>query len=217
MGAKVSGMSELKVKARAQIWLTSDYHLGHENIIRFSNRPFANVKEMDEALLTYHNELVKPQDHVYNLGDVTLDRGGQKQRGQFIRLMRKFHGHKRLLLGNHDHFPIQTYLEAGFEKIYATWRGIDNLMFSHVPIHPMSMGSATANIHGHIHDNVSPSPVVWGGYEERPLAVPKVTPYVNVCVEWTEYRPIAIEDVHVRIRNSVDWWREEQDGKSVGV
>lgn len=192
-----------------RLWFTSDYHLGHENIIRYSQRPFSNAKEMDEALLQYHNELVKPEDHVYNLGDVTMLRGGAVQQAAFIARMKQFHGHKRLLLGNHDHFPISTYLTAGFEKIYATWRGIENILLSHFPVHPSSIGSAVANVHGHIHQNASPAPVVFKGYVESP-SQPKAQPYINICVEHTNYRPIPLEDLQVRIRTAVKRYEESQ-------
>jgi calcineurin-like phosphoesterase family protein len=192
----------------SEIWLSSDLHLSHENIIKFCGRPFANVKEMDEALLTYHNELVKPWDHWYNLGDLTMERGGGLVKAGFIKKMRRFHGHKRLLLGNHDHFPTQVYMDCGFEKIYGTWRGIDNLLFSHYPVHPTSIGRARANIHGHIHQNPSPPPARFDGYtsawnEDSSHLKGMITPYVNVCVEMTAYRPIHLDEVNTRVAAAI--------------
>lgn len=178
------------------LWFTSDWHLGHENIIKYSGRPFANAREMDEALLTWHNELVKPSDHVYNLGDLTMLRGGRVQQEIFTTKMRQFHGHKRLLLGNHDHFPIEVYLRAGFEKIYATWRGIDNILLSHIPIHSGSIGSAVANVHGHTHTHPNEPPILGVTKDGKVL----VKPYVNICVEVTNYRPISLDEVKQRIR-----------------
>lgn len=179
-----------------QIWLTSDWHLGHTNIIKFCGRPFANATEMDQALLDYHNQFVKPSDHVYNLGDLTMQRGGKVNQEAFIKQIKRFNGHKRLLLGNHDHFPIKTYLEAGFEKIYATWRGIGRgFIISHIPIHPGSLGSASANVHGHIHDQASPKSALF--VKENGSVV--VKPYINICVEVTNYRPLAIEEVEALI------------------
>ena len=54
------------------IWFTSDNHFGHENIIKFSNRPFYNVDEMDATMVMRWNEVVKPTDIVYHLGDFCL-------------------------------------------------------------------------------------------------------------------------------------------------
>lgn len=183
-----------------ELWFSSDLHLGHDNIIKFSGRPFANARDMDEALLENHNKLVKPEDHWYNLGDVTMLRGGRVQQEIFCSKIRKFNGHKRLLLGNHDHFPVQTYLDAGFEKIYATWRGIDNILLSHFPIHPESMSTARANVHGHIHANESPKPVLQVTKSGEVI----VKPYVNICVEKTAYGPITLDEVNSLIRKGIE-------------
>lgn len=54
------------------IWFTADHHLGHANIIKFCDRPFASVEEMDAALIANWNKVIKPLDVVYHLGDFTL-------------------------------------------------------------------------------------------------------------------------------------------------
>lgn len=178
-----------------QRWFTSDLHFWHENIIRFSDRPYADAKEMNEALVDNWNTFVKPEDHVYNLGDVTLRRGGKDQQEEFIALNRKLNGHKRLFLGNHDHWDTMVYLRAGFEKIYATWRDEQNIIYSHFPLHPSSLGGVQANVHGHIHSNPSPEPAVFHGKDGNLIIVP----YINICVEWTNYHPINFDQLQERI------------------
>jgi calcineurin-like phosphoesterase family protein len=173
-----------------EMWFCSDHHLWHENIIGYTGRPFSNAEEMNEALLESHNELVKPQDHVYFLGDMTMLRNG-RDKERFIQEVRKYNGHKRLFLGNHDHFSIKTYLDAGFEKIYATWRTEDNIIFSHIPIHPQSLGSVIANVHGHIHE----------APEYEPAFVnDRCIPYINVSMENIDYKPINREELLIRIK-----------------
>lgn len=181
-------------------WFVSDHHLWHENIIKYCARPFANVKEMNEALLTYHNERVKPEDHVYFLGDVTLMRGGRVQKAMFCEEVRKYHGHKTLFLGNHDHWPVEVYREAGFEKVRATWRDEDGLLYSHIPIHPASMSTAKANVHGHIHNNQGNDfkPVLQVNKEGKVF----VKPYINVSVEVINYRPISFEELMVKVEEA---------------
>lgn len=55
----------------ARYW-TSDLHLGHVNIIRYCDRPFADVREMNDELIRRWNETVSSDDEVWVLGDVAL-------------------------------------------------------------------------------------------------------------------------------------------------
>jgi calcineurin-like phosphoesterase family protein len=172
-------------------WYCSDHHLWHHNILGYCNRPFKDIKEMNEMLLTYHNQYVKPSDHVSFLGDLTMMRGGSTQKRMFKEEIAKYNGHKRLYLGNHDHWSVDFYRECGFEKIYATWRTEEGLLCSHIPIHPRSLGSAIANVHGHIHDAPEYESVTVGD---------RIVPYINVSVEAIEYRPINKDEVLARIK-----------------
>lgn len=78
------------------IFFTSDSHFGHVNIIKYCNRPFSSVEEMDEVLIQRWNEKVKDNDFVYHLGDFTLGEDAQKY---FSRLK----GQIIVLPGSHDH------------------------------------------------------------------------------------------------------------------
>jgi calcineurin-like phosphoesterase family protein len=159
------------------IYIISDTHFGHENIIKYSSRPFANAAEMDEAMVANWNAVVKPSDHVYHLGDVAM-------RAQHLdAVMPRLNGHKRLVRGNHDIFKTKKYLKW-FEEIHGM-RVMDNMLFTHVPIHPGSLGRFRANVHGHTHESTA-------------LAFP----YVNVCVEQTGYTPISLEYLSAKVREA---------------
>lgn len=171
------------------IWVTSDGHLNHENILKFTDsktgkriRPeFDTVQQMNECLLDSWNSVVKKGDIVYHLGDVFF---GPKE--DFQKMWPKFNGSKRLIVGNHDDI---IYLSAGgFFKKVQMWRMFPEfgLMFSHVPLHPSNLfrhnnGETLLNVHGHIHQNDSPD-----------------GPYRNVCVEKTNYTPVNIEELRVK-------------------
>lgn len=70
-------------------------NFGHNKIIKFCNRPFSSVEEMDEEMIKRWNEKIGPRDTVYHLGDFSFDRNPSKY---FDRL----NGHKILIKGNHD-------------------------------------------------------------------------------------------------------------------
>ena len=160
-------------------------------------------REMNEFMVTKWNETVSPSSHIYHLGDVTIERGGRVQQNKFINLIRSLNGHKRLLLGNHDHFPIETYIEAGFEKVRGPGRWIDGMLLSHYPVHEQSIGNARANVHGHCHSQPDIPPIIWNGYLNKPLNVPLVKPYINICVEHTEYRPVHLDEVNSKIDKDI--------------
>lgn len=165
------------------IWVTSDTHFNHTNIIKYCNRPFESAKHMNEMLVHNWNSVVKEKDIVYHLGDVYFDRNNEDLNSTW---MGKLNGRKRLILGNHDTGKDQR-LHGMFQKI-SVWRMFPEfgLLLTHVPVHETSLfRGATGNeddpeqlrnIHGHIHDVRSPS-----------------KHHRCVCVEQTNYKPVNIE------------------------
>lgn len=51
------------------IYFTADTHFGHSNIIKYCNRPFETIKEMDEILIENINKTVRSNDILWHLGD----------------------------------------------------------------------------------------------------------------------------------------------------
>lgn len=166
------------------IWLISDTHFNHENIISFCDRPFNDAKMMNDYLVTMWNETVKDGDKVYHLGDVYM--GGGFGREYTENLLLSLKGQKRLILGNHDNGKDQI-LHKVFKKI-DMWRMFTEfgLLLTHVPVHRSTLGEGRfrggemLNVHGHIHTNKSPE-----------------GPYKCVCVEQIDYRPINIEELRI--------------------
>lgn len=166
----------------SDIWVTSDTHFGHANILNFKDsggnpvRDFTSVEEMDEVMVSRWNQMVKPGDKVYHLGDVFF---GSKD--NFKALWPKLNGSKRLVVGNHD--DIKFLSSGGFFKKVMMWRVFTEfgLLLTHTPQHQSALTgrrNGLLNIHGHIHQNPSPD-----------------GPYKCVCVEQTDYYPVHIEDL----------------------
>lgn len=81
------------------IFFTADEHYGHENIIKYCNRPFQNVSEMDAELIRRHNEMVCQSDTVIHAGDFTL-----KNRTMANEYIKQLNGHHTFLKGSHDYW-----------------------------------------------------------------------------------------------------------------
>ena len=90
------------------IFFTADTHLGHENIIKYCNRPFNNVREMDEAIINNWNSVVKKDDLVYHLGDFCF-----KSLSYYTN---KLNGNIILIKGNHDFLEKEDY--KYFNQVY---------------------------------------------------------------------------------------------------
>lgn len=159
------------------IFIVSDTHFGHSNILKFTGndgnliRPrFSSVEEMDEHMVDRWNSTVRDGDIVYHLGDVYFEKGHQ--------VLKRLRGRKRLILGNHDNGKA-SYLQCSFEKILM-WRMFPefNCVLTHVPIHESGMFKVQYNLHGHIHQNKSPTPR-----------------HINCSVEVQDYTPKSIEEL----------------------
>jgi calcineurin-like phosphoesterase family protein len=99
----------------SKIFLVSDSHISHSNIISYCNRPFANVREMDETLINNWNSVVSSNDTVYFLGDFAFANNG-KIRATLNRLNRK----KLIFIkGNHDlRITDKKWLEMGVDEVH---------------------------------------------------------------------------------------------------
>lgn len=80
-----------------RLFFTADHHWHHERIIKYCQRPFSNVEEMDEKLITNWNNVVGDDDIVFHLGDFA--KGGSSE---WSRLLQRLKGKIYLILGNHD-------------------------------------------------------------------------------------------------------------------
>ena len=120
------------------VFLTSDTHIGHAGVCRFLRddgvtklRPWDNPEEMDEEMVKRWNETVKPNDKVYHLGDVVINR-------KALNLLYRLNGDKVLIRGNHDIFRDEEYREH-FRELRA-YHIMNGMILSHIPIHTESLG-----------------------------------------------------------------------------
>jgi calcineurin-like phosphoesterase family protein len=182
------------------VFLTSDTHFGHAGVCRFTEadgltkiRPWTDPDEMDEEMIKRWNATVRPNDKVYHLGDVVINR-------KALKTLHRLNGDKVLIRGNHDIFRDEEYREH-FRELRA-YHVMNGMILSHIPVHEESLGRFGVNIHGHLHSNRVKKP---RGYDVKTgtmLYSDEIDPrYHCVCVEQTDFRPILFEDVMKRIKD----------------
>jgi calcineurin-like phosphoesterase family protein len=188
------------------VFLTSDTHFGHAGVCRFTEadgitkiRPWTDPDEMDEEMVKRWNDRVRPNDKVYHLGDVVINR-------KSLKTLHRLNGDKVLIRGNHDIFRDDEYREY-FRELRA-YHVMNGMILSHIPVHEASLGRFGTNIHGHLHTNRVKRAC---GVDARTGAVlygdENDVRYHCVCVEQTNFTPILLEDVYKRI---------EAEGGSIG-
>lgn len=161
-------------------WIIADPHFGHVNIIKYCNRPFSSVEEMNEILIQNWNKTVLPGDRVYVNGDVSINR-------RYLNIIHNLNGKKVLIKGNHDIFKLSDYLSC-FDDIRACMVEED-IVISHIPIFKGQSERFIGNIHGHIHD------------KRVLLASGEIDPYYYcVSVEHTDYKPILLEEAKEKLK-----------------
>lgn len=167
-------------------FLVSDTHFGHLGVCKFLRndgtklRPWDTPEEMDEEMVKRWNERVKPNDKVYHLGDVVINR-------RALKTLERLNGDKVLIKGNHDIFPLEEYT-----KYFRDIRAYDvknGVILSHIPVHTSQLRRFGTNIHGHLHSN---RVMKEDGIEIDPR-------YFSVCVELTNFTPILMDDVFKKI------------------
>jgi len=154
---------------------------------------------MDEEMVKRWNDRVRPNDKVYHLGDVVINR-------KSLSILHRLNGDKVLIRGNHDIFRDEEYREH-FRELRA-YHVMNGMILSHIPLHEASLGRFGVNIHGHLHSGRVKKARGVDAKTGSILYSDEIdTRYHCVCVEQTDFTPILFEDVIKRI---------EAEGGTVG-
>lgn len=140
------------------IFFTSDHHFGHKNILKYSNRPFKNIDEMNEELIKRWNSKIQPNDKVYHLGDVGLGNGEDLKE-----ILAQLNGKIYLIKGNHEGAAlhntkrfewIKDYHELGIKDEDAP-NGKRKIILLHYAMKVWrSSFRGTWHLYGHSHGNL---------------------------------------------------------------
>jgi calcineurin-like phosphoesterase family protein len=164
------------------MWFTSDEHYSHENIIKYCDRPFDSVTEMNEAMIANHNLKVGDDDIVYHLGDLHFG----KWRDFAANIAPRLRGAKHfLILGNHDpsiHAVMGTLKKWSFAfRIFEVNLGGVPFTLSHYPLeswHASFHGGM--QLFGHVHGQIPFDP------RKRRM---------DVGVDCNDFTPVLLDDI----------------------
>jgi len=133
-------------RLKMNYWWTSDYHFSHANIIKYCNRPFKTVEEMNETIIRKHNERVKPDDTVFFLGDFIFKGGKEGGVDRYRLFEKRLNGKYIFIRGNHDN---NNSLKTIIEKMYLYY-GKNKICMTHRP--EDADPGVPLNFCGHVHE-----------------------------------------------------------------
>ena len=173
-----------------KIWFTSDPHFMHTNIMKYTDRKFKDVDEMNETLINNWNNVVKDDDLIFCLGDFAL--GNEKGCHE---ILKRLNGHKALIKGNHEKtvlnksYNIDEFDGGIYERLEI--RVIDeevsnefqDIVLSHYPMLAWNKSHRGSwSLFGHVH----------GIFDGKPFLSPN---QLDVGVDSHNYTPISYEKV----------------------
>jgi calcineurin-like phosphoesterase family protein len=168
------------------VFVTSDNHFFHNNIIEYEKRPFENIKDMNEKMINSWNNVVKENDMVYIIGDFSFGNAIQTND-----ILKKLNGFKTLIIGNHDKFIDEKKFDKSlfYEICYYKKTNINGVQFvmCHYPF--ASKDNSEFQLYGHIHKN-----------DGLHIAESVAENSYNVGVDLNNYVPIPIENIFKQIK-----------------
>jgi len=189
---------DYKYNDGSKIFFTSDTHFGHSNIIKFCDRPFKDIEEMDYKLIEAWNKKVPADGLVFHLGDFAW--GGYEF---WKKIREQLNGDIILIKGNHDQKNMSTTAEQELFK-HATWQMLievegRKLWLNHFPFlcyagvyrEPKKL---VYQCYGHVHSG----PDKKG--QDLPRLVHTYPMQYDVGVDNNNYEPISWEELNTKIQ-----------------
>jgi calcineurin-like phosphoesterase family protein len=196
---------QTRFKDGSNIFFTSDTHFGHENIIKFCNRPFASLEEMDDALVNNWNGVVPEDGLVFHLGDFAWGNceAWEKYRSRLngrIILIRGNHDFKNGPQTDHDalklfeHVSQQMHIEIEGRSVYLNHFPYLCYGGMHRPL-----DKVVYQLFGHVHS--SSRNTTGKDYERLKYLLPS---QYDVGVDGNDFKPVSWHEVDAIIKKQFE-------------
>lgn len=179
-------------------FFTSDLHFGHTNILKYEDRPWDTVEEMNEGLIDNWNATVPPEGRTYVIGDFIMGKHAEN-----LSIIKRLNGKKILIAGNHDkcwggHKDFAKhklkYVDAGIYWMADTTSAVFNserVILCHFPkratmtkydtkFEKYHQTTDTTLLHGHVHS-------AW--------KVDAANKQINVGTDVWDFKPVSLEEL----------------------
>ena len=166
------------MKNKEKVFVTAVTHFHHQNIIGFCDRPFRNVKDMNEKMVENWNSVVSKNSKVFHLGDVSFGKQSDTKK-----IVQKLNGYKILIMGNHDEkHDINWWQDCGFDEVYKyPIIYYKHIVMMHKPSEFYTSRTPYIWLYGHVHNTEMYSTITSSS--------------ACMCVERWEYKPVELEYV----------------------
>jgi len=162
-------------------WFTSDQHFGHSNIIKYCDRPYKTVEDMDKALIRNWNARVGHEDTTFVLGDFCY-----KDEKKFKDYFYALNGNKIFIQGNHDH---NNGVNTPILDMTINLGG-KTILLIHNP-DDISVFGGQLVLCGHVHNNWKFERRYW----EPEKKESEYIDFCNVGVDVWKYMPVNINEI----------------------
>lgn len=173
-------------------WFSSDWHLGHTNILKYDPRPFDDIIWHDETIISNFNSLVSANDNVYFLGDFCLN---SKKTEEYLE---RLNGKLNFIKGNHDHNnTIKLYEKYGnyLGQLADLTVGNQRIVLCHYRLEVWNRSHyGSWCLHGHSHH-----------------ALHRKQNCLDLGVNGHDYKPLEFKDIKKAIKEHNDRLKSDKD------